>query len=977
MGNLATTWVEVEPTTRRFAPILRRQMRQINVEPAGKEVGDRLSKGMATGFKGLAAGLTATIGAMVSAKALAGLNSLAQSASNMNETVSKTQNIFGNSTSAIMKFASTAATSLGMSKQAALEGTAQFGNFFNQIGIGTKESVKMSKGLVTLSADLGSFNNADPSKVMEAFQSATRGEYDSLQQFIPTVNAAAIQTEALRQTHKKSAQDLTNAEKATALYTIAQRDAGKAQGDFARTGGGLANQQRALAAQFANLKATLGTALLPVFTHFVQILNQLMPQFQALAERYAPLLAKELDKLTPKINLLVLGLSAMIAAFREGDVTSDGFVGQMEKIGVALSHAKVSLSSFSTGSGETGTQLRSLADSAQKLAPVIERFLQSMPSLGDALKVAAVGMKFLADNTKLLQQLMPVIVGGVIAYKAAQLAANVAQAVALPTKIAEVVVNRQLVKSNRELIASRVQLTASVITGTVAETGATAAKEIGTLATIRSKVAMVVANIATKVWAVSIKLLGIAIKIASGPIGIAIAVIAALVAVVIYAYKHNEKFRTIVQKAWADIQKAVSYAWNNVLKPLFNLIIAYYKMMWNIALAAARVVVDAWNRIYRGAQESWRIVKSLFDRFMAGNRALAQGFRNAADAIGAAFGRLREAAKRPVNFIIGTVYDRGIRGFWGKIRGALGIKGYDLPYIPTLAAGGKFSQPTAIVGEGNTSRPEYVIPTDPRHRSRALGLFEELGGQLMAGGGILGWLTDPLGNFRKAAAGPLGALRNMAGGPFGEMLATLPKMVIAALQRKVKDWMTSAGGAIGGGALGGMGVATMMKVLHTAFPGLPLISGYRPGAITATGNRSYHASGRAVDLPPRMDVFNWIRSHFGRNSKELIFSQASPANLQIHNGQPHVYTGITRQMHFNHVHWAYRNGGLINEPIFGVGRSGRTYSFGEGGVETVIPGRAGGGGVTLVNHGVITTHDVEDWFSTVARNVKRRRPGVL
>jgi hypothetical protein len=40
-------------------------------------------------------------------------------------------------------------------------------------------------------------------------------------------------------------------------------------------------------------------------------------------------------------------------------------------------------------------------------------------------------------------------------------------------------------------------------------------------------------------------------------------------------------------------------------------------------------------------------------------------------------------------------------------------------------------------------------------------------------------------------------------------------------------------------------------------------------------------------------------------------------------------------------------GGQINEPVFGIGRSGRTYSFGEHGSETVTPNGGTGGGITI------------------------------
>jgi hypothetical protein len=136
--------------------------------------------------------------------------------------------------------------------------------------------------------------------------------------------------------------------------------------------------------------------------------------------------------------------------------------------------------------------------------------------------------------------------------------------------------------------------------------------------------------------------------------------------------------------------------------------------------------------------------------------------------------------------------------------------------------------------------------------------------------------------------------------------------VVDHLKAKVAEWLASFAGVAGGGPLGGGIVAgavgAMMNVLRAVFPGLSLISGFRPGAITATGNRSYHSMGRAVDLPPRMDVFNWIRANYGARTKELIFSPAGGA--QIHNGRPHVYTGVTRAMHFDHVHWAMDQGGI-------------------------------------------------------------------
>lgn len=66
--------------------------------------------------------------------------------------------------------------------------------------------------------------------------------------------------------------------------------------------------------------------------------------------------------------------------------------------------------------------------------------------------------------------------------------------------------------------------------------------------------------------------------------------------------------------------------------------------------------------------------------------------------------------------------------------------------------------------------------------------------------------------------------------------------------------------------------------------------------------------GRAIDVSPSMAIFNWLRTVFGKTSKEIIYSPAG--NRQIKNGRDHYYTGAVRAMHYNHVHWAYDQGGV-------------------------------------------------------------------
>lgn len=185
-------------------------------------------------------------------------------ASDLNETVNKSNVIFGKNAAVMDKWASGAAKSMGLSKQAALESASGFGDMFTQIGFSGDKAAEMSKQIVQMSADFGSFNNLPTADVADRMAAAFRGEYDSLQAIIPNINAARVEQEAMAATGKKTAKELTAQEKAAAVLAIAHKDGARAMGDFSRTSDGLANRQKTLTAMWDDGKAKLGQGLLPI-----------------------------------------------------------------------------------------------------------------------------------------------------------------------------------------------------------------------------------------------------------------------------------------------------------------------------------------------------------------------------------------------------------------------------------------------------------------------------------------------------------------------------------------------------------------------------------------------------------------------------------------------------------------------------------------------------------------------------------------
>jgi phage-related protein len=205
-------------------------------------------------------------------------------ASDLNETVSKVGVVFGESSTQVLAWSENAATALGQSKQQALDAAGTFGNLFVSMGMAADTSADMSMGLVQMASDLASFNNMDPGEVLEKLRSGLLGQTEPLQSLGVNLTAAAVQQKALEMGLAATTDELTPAMLAQARYALILDQTKTAQGDFARTSDGLANQQRILDAQWKDLQSTVGQALLPVVLAFTSAMNQL-------AQRVLPPLA--------------------------------------------------------------------------------------------------------------------------------------------------------------------------------------------------------------------------------------------------------------------------------------------------------------------------------------------------------------------------------------------------------------------------------------------------------------------------------------------------------------------------------------------------------------------------------------------------------------------------------------------------------------------------------------------------------------
>lgn len=242
--------------------------KQIKPESLAAEFGKGLANGMAGGLVGL----------LAVNKAVEYLRGTIDAASDLNETVNKSQAIFGAGSAAMEAWANTAWKSVGMSKQAALESSASFGDMFSKLGFAQTQAQDMSRTVVQLAADFGSLNNLGTADVLDRMAGGFRGEYDALQKLVPTISAATVEAEALTETGKRNAAQLTAQEKAAATLTLIVQGAGPALGDFAKTADSAANSSKQAGARAQDLATTIGQKLLPAWTavvHFTR--DQVIP----------------------------------------------------------------------------------------------------------------------------------------------------------------------------------------------------------------------------------------------------------------------------------------------------------------------------------------------------------------------------------------------------------------------------------------------------------------------------------------------------------------------------------------------------------------------------------------------------------------------------------------------------------------------------------------------------------------------------
>jgi len=354
-----------------------------SAEGSGASAGKSAGKGFGLGFGGI---LTAAAGALSVGSFVKGAIS---AAGDLQQSVGAIDTVFKGSAGQMHDWAKSASTDVGLTENEFNNLGTLIGSQLKNGGTAMDELGPKTKDLITTGADLASMFGGTTQEAVDALSSALKGERDPIERYGVSLNQAKIDAEAAALGFTKVGGSLSAEANQAATVSLIMKQTADAHGNFSRETDTLAHKQQVLNAQWQDGKAAIGSALLPAVTAITG----------ALSSALGPVMTGTLAG----IRGLTGGFTAMGAAFQAGgsDITSSGFAGVMERIGLV---ARQAFDGIGPIIGSIGGFI----------APLLPMFSALVPQLFQLYQA-------LSPTSLIFQALLPVLpqiaaaIGGVIA----------------------------------------------------------------------------------------------------------------------------------------------------------------------------------------------------------------------------------------------------------------------------------------------------------------------------------------------------------------------------------------------------------------------------------------------------------------------------------------------------------------------------------------------------------------------------------
>lgn len=316
--------------------------------------------------------------------------------------LSEVQNVvdvtFPKMTEKVDEFAKSAATSFGLSETMAKRYTGTFGAMAKAFGFTEKQAYDMGTTLTGLAGDVASFYNLTQDEAYTKLKSVFTGETESLKDLGVVMTQTALDSYALANGWGKTTQSMSEAEKVALRYAFVQKQLSAAQGDFARTSGGWANQVRILKLQVDSIMASVGQGLINLLTPVIKLINTVIGRIATLANAFRAFT----ELLTGNKSSPGQGIEETTEA-AEGLETAAGGVGKAaekaaKKLKGLMGFDKLNnIQSDDSGSGgaaggssvDFGTLAEGADEAAEaerKVNPLLEKTAKQLKELGNLFK---------------------------------------------------------------------------------------------------------------------------------------------------------------------------------------------------------------------------------------------------------------------------------------------------------------------------------------------------------------------------------------------------------------------------------------------------------------------------------------------------------------------------------------------------------------------------------------------------------------
>ncbi len=357
-------------------------------------------------FAGFAAGFTANAILDIGKSAVL-------AASDFNEMASKVDQVFGQTSESVKTWADDAAVNFGLTKTAALDAASTFGVLGDKAGLTGKDLSDFSTGLGSLAADMASFSNTSVDDAIAAIGSGLRGEAEPLRAFGVLLDDATLKQEAMKLGIYQGNGALTSQQKILAAQAAIYDQTSKAQGDFARTSGGIANQMRIVQAEVGNLSISLGQGLLEGFggtadagKSLIDALQALEPAVKWTGEAIGGLLApigptiEGIGSLITTVDLLTQKLGGIPVSASDAAYALNPLYWGARAVGSAFEHLQPTIDRLNEDLNGHQKAQKELADEFSRSALMADAYAGKLSSTSKATRDEAYATKSAADAQK-------------------------------------------------------------------------------------------------------------------------------------------------------------------------------------------------------------------------------------------------------------------------------------------------------------------------------------------------------------------------------------------------------------------------------------------------------------------------------------------------------------------------------------------------------------------------------------------------